>query len=100
MSVAFREEVEYVARLARLSLTPEEKELMAGQLGDILETARRIGEINTEGIEPTAHVLSLPAFQRDDTVTPSLPVDKVLQNAPDRVKSYFRVPSITGYEEA
>jgi aspartyl-tRNA(Asn)/glutamyl-tRNA(Gln) amidotransferase subunit C len=99
MSDDFIREVEHVARLARLSLSSEEKELMADQLGAILETARKVREIDTVGIEPTAHVFSIPAFLREDDISPSLPVEKVLQNAPKKMKSYFRVPSITVIEE-
>jgi aspartyl-tRNA(Asn)/glutamyl-tRNA(Gln) amidotransferase subunit C len=96
MTIDFSREVDYVARLARLSLEPEEKVKMAGQLSDILDTARRVQELDTTGVEPTSHVISMPARLRDDLVTPSLPLNRVLQNAPRRQKDFFRVPSITG----
>ncbi len=95
MAIDFKKEVDYVANLARLSLEPDEKELMAGQLSSILENARIIQELNTEGVEPTSHVTELPAVLRDDENKPSLPLNRVLQNAPLRQKDYFRVPSIT-----
>lgn len=95
MIIDFRKEVDYVARLARLTLKPDEKLKMAGQLSDILETARRIQELNTDGIEPTSHVIDLPAVMREDVTRPSLPLNRVLQNAPRRQKDFFRVPSIT-----
>jgi aspartyl-tRNA(Asn)/glutamyl-tRNA(Gln) amidotransferase subunit C len=94
MAVDFSREVDYVARLARLKLDTEEKERMAGELGAILETAQKIRELDTEGIEPTAHVLNLPAVLREDQVRPALPLNRVLQNAPHRKQGYFRVPSI------
>lgn len=99
MSVNFGKEVDHVSRLARLSLDPEEKERMAGQLSDILETARRIQELDTTGIEPTSHVMELPAVLREDLIRPSLPLNRVLQNAPRRDKGFFRVPRIAALEQ-
>lgn len=95
MALDFVKEVEYVARLARLDLKPEEKKKMAGQLSDILETARQVQELDTSGVEPTSHVINLPAVLRDDEVKPSLPVRKVLENAPLQENDFFRVPRIT-----
>ncbi len=100
MAIDFNKEVDYVARLARLTLGPEEKVKMAGQLSDILETARRIQELDTGGIEPTSHVIDLPAVMREDVTRPSLSLNRVLQNAPRRQKDFFRVPSITATGQA
>ncbi len=94
MAIDFSREVDYVARLARLTLEPAEKERMAGQLSDILDTARRIQELDTSAVEPTSHVVDMPAVLRDDQTRPSLILSRVLQNAPRRQKEYFRVPSI------
>ncbi len=96
MAIDFSKEVDYVARLARLTLDSEEKELMAGQLSDILDTARRIQELDTTAVEPTSHVVNLPAVLREDVTMPSLTLNRVLQNAPRRQKQFFRVPSIAG----
>ncbi len=98
MDIDFSKEVDYVARLARLTLEPDEKERMAGQLSDILDTARQIQELDTSGIEPTSHVIDLPAVLREDETRPSLTLNYVLQNAPRRQKDFFRVPSITSNE--
>lgn len=100
MALDFGKEVEYVARLARLSLEPEEKKLLAGQLSNILDIARRVQELDTTGVEPTSHVISFPAVLREDITRPSLPLNRVLQNAPRRQKDFFRVPSITAAEQA
>ncbi|MDW7728388.1 MAG: Asp-tRNA(Asn)/Glu-tRNA(Gln) amidotransferase subunit GatC [Bacillota bacterium] len=99
MAIDFYAEVDHVARLARLNLDPGEKEKMAGQLSGILDTAEKIQELDTEGIEPTSHVIDLPALLRDDVIKPSLPLNRVLQNAPRRQKDFFRVPSITGSDQ-
>lgn len=94
MKIDFKKEVDHVARLARLELGQEEKKLIAEQLSGILETARRVQELETEGVEPTSHVISSPALMREDRVEESLPLGRVLQNAPGRDKDYFRVPRI------
>lgn len=96
MAIDFSKEVDYVARLARLTLDSEEKKLMAGQLSEILDTARRIQELDTTAVEPTSHVVNLPAVLREDVTRPSLTLNRVLQNAPRRQKQFFRVPSIAG----
>ncbi len=95
MGIDFNREVDRVARLARLSLDPDEKKHMADQLSDILETARRIQELDTSGIEPTSHVINIPVAMREDEVKPSLPLSKVLQNAPRRENDYVKVPRVT-----
>ncbi len=99
MSIDFSKEVDYIARLARLSLEPGEKKKMDAQLSDILDTARRIQEVDTSGIKPTAHVVNMPAAMREDQVRPSLPLNRVLQNVPRREREYVRVPSITKSEQ-
>ncbi len=98
MSKDFNKEVEHVARLARLKLGQDEKEQMAVQLQSILGIAKKIQELDTTGVEPTAHVINLPAVLREDKVKPSLPIERVLQNAPRRNQDYFQVPRITAAE--
>ena len=99
MAVDFSKEVEYLSRLARLYLTPEEKERMAGQLSEILKTAQLVQNLDTSGIEPTSHVVSLKVAFREDQVSSSLPLSCALQNAPRRENSYFRVPQIAALEQ-
>lgn len=89
-----REEVEHVALLARLGLTDEELETFAGQLSAILDYMRIINQLETSEIPPTAQVIPLRNVMRDDIPRPSLPIDEVLQNAPDREGSYFRIPPV------
>ncbi len=99
MAVDFNAEVDYVARLARLFLEPDEKKRMAGQLSDILKTARRIQELDTTGVEPTSHVTEVPAVLRADQVKPSLPLNRIMQNVPRRDKGYLKVPRIADLEQ-
>jgi len=87
-------DVEHVALLARLSLTEDEKQVYTKQLSDILEHVRKMQDLNTAGVQPTAHVLPLQNVFREDRAGEHLPVDQVLANAPDRQDNFFKVPKI------
>jgi len=89
-----REEVEHVAFLARLGLSEEEKETLQEQLSAILEHMRTLNELDTSEIPPTAQVIPLRNVMRPDEPGPSLPVQDVLRNAPDREADFFRVPHV------
>jgi aspartyl-tRNA(Asn)/glutamyl-tRNA(Gln) amidotransferase subunit C len=88
-----REQVEHVAKLARLKLTDDEVERMAGELSGILEHVERIGELDLDGVEPTSHVIALENVLRPDEPRPSWDRDEMLERAPDPVGGAFRVPS-------
>jgi aspartyl-tRNA(Asn)/glutamyl-tRNA(Gln) amidotransferase subunit C len=88
-----REQVLHVARLARLELSDEEIERMAGELSGILEHVDRISGLDLDGVEPTAHVVALENVLRTDDPEPSLPRERALEQAPDAVDGAFRVPS-------
>ncbi|TCP66475.1 Asp-tRNA(Asn)/Glu-tRNA(Gln) amidotransferase subunit GatC [Baia soyae] len=87
-------EVEHVADLARLTLTEEEKVQFTDQLNRILQMADKLSELDTTGIEPTSHVLPMANVMREDEVRPSLPLEKVLLNAPDQKDGLIRVPAV------
>jgi aspartyl-tRNA(Asn)/glutamyl-tRNA(Gln) amidotransferase subunit C len=89
-----REDVEHVAELARLELTAAEKEQFIVQLNSILTYIEKLSELNTDGVEPTSHVLPMSNVFRDDEVRPSLDRDRVLQNAPQESHFFFKVPRI------
>ena len=89
-----KEEIEHIAVLARLSLPEEEKELFDSQLSSILDYMEKLNELDTKGIEPTSHVLTLSNVMRDDIPRPSIPKEDVLMNAPDHTEKFFRVPKI------
>ncbi|MFY9268735.1 MAG: Asp-tRNA(Asn)/Glu-tRNA(Gln) amidotransferase subunit GatC [Candidatus Manganitrophaceae bacterium] len=89
-----REQVLHVAKLARLQLSPEETERFTDQLSHILTYVEKLNRLDTVGIEPTSHVLSLSNVFREDRLRPSLPVEKALENAPDAEGPYFQVPKI------
>jgi aspartyl-tRNA(Asn)/glutamyl-tRNA(Gln) amidotransferase subunit C len=88
-----REQVLHVARLARLRLSEDELERMAGELSGILEHVDRIAELDLEGAEPTSHVVELENVLRADEPHQSLERDVALAQAPDPVDGAFRVPS-------
>jgi aspartyl-tRNA(Asn)/glutamyl-tRNA(Gln) amidotransferase subunit C len=87
-----RDEVLHVARLARLALTDEEVERLGAQLNAILEAVGKVGELDLEGVEPTAHPLELVNVSAEDEPRASLSVEEALANAPDREGGFFRVP--------
>jgi aspartyl-tRNA(Asn)/glutamyl-tRNA(Gln) amidotransferase subunit C len=91
-----REQVLHVARLARLELTDEELERMAGELSGILEHVDRISELDLDGVEPTSHVVALENVLRPDEPRDSWPRERVLEGAPDASEEGFRVPSPGG----
>ena len=88
------EEVEHVARLARLELRPEDKERMRRELDGILAYIDKLRALDVEGVEPTSHAVPLTNIMRDDQPRPSLPRDEMLANAPDQHGDFFRVPKI------
>ena len=93
-----RGDVEHVAHLARLGLTAEELSLLEGQLNHILDQYTKLAELDTEAIAPTAQTIELENILREDVVTPSLPVDEVLRNAPDAAGGYIVVPPVLSDE--
>lgn len=88
-----REQVLYVAKLARLRLSEQEVAQMTGELSGILEHVDRIGKLDLEGVEPTSHVVALENVLRADVPWQSLPKDVALSSAPEPVDGAFRVPS-------
>jgi aspartyl-tRNA(Asn)/glutamyl-tRNA(Gln) amidotransferase subunit C len=96
MATLTRADVEHVAYLARLGLTSAELDLLEGQLNHILDQYARLAELDTDAIPPTAQVIELENILRDDVAQPSLGVDGVLSNAPQRDGDFFVVPAILG----
>jgi aspartyl-tRNA(Asn)/glutamyl-tRNA(Gln) amidotransferase subunit C len=94
MSAISRQEVEYVAKLARLNLSEEEAEKYTEQLNAILEFAGKLNELDTSNIEPTSHVLDVYNVMRDDEVRPSVEREKALLNAPEEEDGQFKVPAV------
>lgn len=87
-------DVEHVARLARLKLSPEELERMCAQLSAILDYMAMLQEVDVEGVPPTAQVTGLSSVMRPDEVEPSLAHEHALVNAPDHRDGMFRVKAV------
>ncbi|HIC92500.1 MAG TPA: Asp-tRNA(Asn)/Glu-tRNA(Gln) amidotransferase subunit GatC, partial [Syntrophaceae bacterium] len=88
------EEVEHVARLARLTFTEEEKKLYTQQLNTILLYIDKLNELDTKDIEPTSHAIRLKNAFRDDEVKKSISQESSLANAPQKDKGSFVVPKV------
>ncbi len=86
--------VEHIAKLARLSVSEEEKELFGPQLNGILSYMEKLNELDTKDVGPTSHVLSLSNVMRDDIPGNSIPKEDALMNAPDHTDKFYRVPKI------
>ena len=95
-----RADVEHVAALARLGLTPDEVETLREQLSSILEHIAVLDRLDTATIPPTAQVGALTNIMRDDESRPSLPRESVLANAPRRAEGFFEVHAVLGGGEA
>jgi aspartyl-tRNA(Asn)/glutamyl-tRNA(Gln) amidotransferase subunit C len=93
------DQVRHVAKLSRLALDEPRLEKLAGQLESILDYVAQIAKVDVTGVEPMAHALPIHNVFRDDVVEPSLPLEKVLQNAPDSDGPFFKVPKVIGGDE-
>lgn len=89
-----RDEVTYIAGLARLTLTDEEIDLYAQQLSDILGYIEQLNELDVENVEPMSHVLDIINVMREDKHLPSLSREDVMANAPDHDGEHFKVPRV------
>ncbi len=87
-------DVAYVAHLARLHLSEEERAVLQGQLEAIVDYVRKVRELDVAGIEPMAHGIPLQNVFRKDEVTESLSHDEVMANAPKQRDGLFVVPRI------
>lgn len=89
-------DVEHVAKLARLELTDEEKELYTKQLGAVLEYVNQMNEVDTSKIEPMTQVVDFVNVMREDKVVYEQTKEELMKNAPDEENGFFKVPKING----
>ena len=82
-----------MARLARIRLSEDEVDRMAGEMAKILEHVERMNELDLDDVEPTSHVVELQNVLREDVPRDSLPRERALEQAPDAAQGGFRVPS-------
>lgn len=87
-------DIEYVAKLAKLNLSDEEKEMLVSQMGDIVEFANNISKLDTDDVKPTNHILEVKNVFREDELKESYSRDDILKNAPAKEAGCIVVPSI------
>mgnify|MGYP000029346997 FL=1 len=88
-------DIEHMAVLARIKLTPDEKARISGQMGTILAYIEKLKEVNTDDVEPTAHVLGLKNVFRDDEPAPKPLADhNPISDSPAHDKGHYEVPQI------
>jgi len=95
MSIS-RQDIEKVALLGRLRLTESELATMTAELGQIVGYVDQLAEVNTDSVEPMAHAIEVVNVFRADEVTPSLPRDEALANAPHHDERGYLVPAVLG----
>ena len=93
------EQVRDVARLSRLTVDDRTLPRLTAQLESILHYVAKVGEVDVTGVEPMAHALPLQNVLREDRPEPALPLEKVLQNAPETDGPFFKVPKVLGGDE-
>jgi len=86
--------IEHLARLARLSVSDDEKRLFADQIESILNYMDKLNELDTGNVGPTSHVILLSNVVREDLLKGSLDREDALTNAPDKTDKFYRVPKI------
>ena len=87
-------DIAYVADLARIDLTDEEKTVFQDQLDRVIDYVRHLEELDVEGIEPTAHAAPRYNVLRADEPAPSIDRRAMLDNAPATTRDQVRVPKI------
>ncbi|RJP69028.1 MAG: Asp-tRNA(Asn)/Glu-tRNA(Gln) amidotransferase subunit GatC [Candidatus Abyssobacteria bacterium SURF_17] len=90
-----REVIEHVAKLSRLSFKEKELEGFISQLNEILQYVEKLNELDTSDVPPTSHMFFTKTPMREDRVReePS-PIDRILENAPQREDNFFIVPRV------
>ena len=94
MSAIDKNTVGKIARLARIKVSEEEKEVLSGQLSSILQMIEELNAVNTDGVEPLTSVVQMQMYEREDKVTDGGIPEKILQNAPEQTAGFFVVPKV------
>ncbi|ARC56360.1 Glutamyl-tRNA(Gln) amidotransferase subunit C [Frondihabitans sp. 762G35] len=99
MSEITREQVEHLAGLARIALTPDEIDKLTGELGHIVDSIAKVSEVAGEDVPATSHPIPLTNVFRDDVVGETLTQEQALRGAPEHDGSRFKVSAILGEEQ-
>ena len=87
-------DIDYIARLAHIALSDDEKSAFGKQLGDVLAYMEKLKTLDVSGVEPTMHGHGRVNAFREDVVTPSIDREAALANAPERTDNEFHLPKI------
>ena len=87
-------DIDYVSKLANLPLSHKEKTLFEKQLKDVLNYIAKLNEINTDKVEPIAHIVNLANITRGDETSPSLSQEDAIKNSPKTHNGFFEVDAI------
>ncbi len=91
-----KEQVQHIARLAKLECDPDDLSLFTEELDAILRYFDTLKDLHTEGIEPTLTTAETECCLRKDQAAPSLPESEAMKNAPEKESGYFKVPKVIG----
>lgn len=94
MSSAPQLDIDHIAKLARIALTPEEKAKFSQQLGDVLHHIEQLSKVDVSGVEPTAHASPVFNVWQEDVARPGLSVEDALRNAPAQRQNMVVVPKV------
>ena len=89
-----KEEIEHVARLARIELGPDEEELFIKQLDSVLKYFDKLNELDTDDVDMACHTWDLRNVFREDVPLESLPRSEILANAPEKTGNAYKVPRV------
>ena len=89
-----REEVAKIAKLSRIAMSEQELDTFSAQLSRIVDYVGKLNELDTRAVEPLSHALPVANVFRADEPAASLPLERVLANAPERTQSSFKVPRV------
>ena len=89
-----KDTVARIAKLARIRITEDQQEAMAGELTEILNWVEQLSELDTEGVEPMTSVVEMSLPQRQDQINDGDCADKILANAPEGAHGFFAVPKV------
>jgi aspartyl-tRNA(Asn)/glutamyl-tRNA(Gln) amidotransferase subunit C len=95
-------DLDYIANLARLELTPDEKEKFTKQLTNVFEYMDKLNSVSTDNVPATSHPVDLAKIgitgflQRDDVAAPFGNRDALAANAPESEGGYYKVPKVIG----
>ena len=95
MSVS-KEDVEKIAKLAKLKFSDEELENFTPQMNEILNFMDKLNELDTENVEPLSHPVEQINVFREDKLKQSISTKDALKNAPSKDEQFFRVPKVIG----